>query len=185
MRMNPGDGETAAELLERMSEDELADVIYRFGEERLSRRVARSIKRMVADGALGTTSDLAVAVRRVVGTAPKGHSDPVTRTFQAIRIAVNREFEELEKLLDALPSPLAVGGSVAIITFHSLEDRMVKRRFEQLVNPCICPQGMPVCNCPAPLAAYGSRRSIRVSNREQTENRRSRSARARAIRRIR
>jgi len=109
----------------------------------------------------------------------------VTRTFQAIRIAVNDEFGELEKLLDMLPAPLAIGGSVAIITFHSLEDRMVKRRFDALVNPCICPPGMPVCNCPAPLAEYNSRRSVRVSTREQTENRRSRSARARSVRRIR
>ena len=184
MRMNPTEGETASELLARVSEDELADIIYRFGEERLSRRVARSIKRMANDGTMASTADLAVAVRRVVGKTPKGKSAPATRTFQAIRIAVNNELGELESLLDALPAPLAVGGTVAIIAFHSIEDRMVKQRFAQLVQPCVCPPSMPVCPCPPPVAELRTRRSVRVTHREEADNRRSRSARVRAIRRL-
>ncbi|MBN2801712.1 MAG: 16S rRNA (cytosine(1402)-N(4))-methyltransferase RsmH [Deltaproteobacteria bacterium] len=184
MRMDTSAGETAREMLAGMSEDELADIIYRYGEERMSRRIARSIKKMEFDGSLNTTLDLAVAVRRVIGHKKPGKSDPATKTFQAIRIAVNKEMEELETLLDLLPVPLAIGGNVVVITFHSLEDRLVKQKFEKLVKPCTCPQGMPVCNCPEPVAAYNSRRSVRVSSAEKLLNRRSRSSRVRAIRRV-
>jgi len=185
MRMDASGGETAASMLSRMSEDELADIIYRFGGERFARRVARSIKRMEASGALSTTADLAVAVRRILGPPRKGAIDPATRTFQAIRIAVNDELRELEALLDLLPGPLAVGGNVVIITFHSLEDRLVKQRFSRLANPCRCPPGLPQCNCPPPEAELVTRRSVRVTSREAGANPRARSARARALRRVR
>jgi 16S rRNA (cytosine1402-N4)-methyltransferase len=185
MRMDYSQGETAATLLARLSEDELSDTIYRFGGERAARRVARSIKRMEAEGRLNTTADLAVAVRRVVGTQRRGGVDPATRTFQAIRIAVNDELGELEALLELLPEPLAVGGRVAIISFHSLEDRLVKRRFAELADPCICPPGMPRCDCPPPRVELVSRRAVKVSDRERAANPRARSARARAVRRIR
>lgn len=185
MRMDTTQEETAATLLARLSEDELADLIYRFGEERLSRRVARSIKAMEAGGRLSTTQDLAVAVRKVVGRAKDGGSDPVTRTFQAIRIAVNDELGELEKLLDMLPEPLAIGGRVVIISFHSLEDKMVKRRFKELADPCTCPPGMPVCRCPEPSCELVSRRAVKVGQREKSANPRARSSRARALRRVR
>jgi len=185
MRMDASSGETAAALLARTSEDDLADIIFRFGGERCSRRVARSIKKMEADGGLATTADLAVAVRRVVGRKRPGDIDPATRTFQAIRIAVNDELGELESLLDALPGPLALGGRVAVISFHSLEDGLVKRRFADLVSPCRCPPGLPVCRCPEPFAEYVTRRSVRVTARERTANPRSRSAKVRAIRRVR
>jgi 16S rRNA (cytosine1402-N4)-methyltransferase len=185
MRMDQNNGETAATLLERLSEDELADIIYRFGGERLSRRVARSIKRMEADGRLNTTADLAVAVQRVFGRKKSGGIDPATRTFQAIRIAVNNEMGELEKLLDMLPEPLAIGGRVVVISFHSLEDRLTKRRFAKMAHPCVCPPDMPVCNCPPPEVEYVTRRAVRVSDTEMQRNPRARSARVRAVRRIR
>jgi 16S rRNA (cytosine1402-N4)-methyltransferase len=186
MRMNQGGGETAATLLERLNEDELADIIYRFGGERMSRRVAHSIKRMEADGRLNTTADLAVAVQRVFGRKKKsGGIDSATRTFQAIRIAVNNEMGELEKLLEMLPEPLAIGGRVAIISFHSLEDRLTKLRFAKLADPCICPPEMPVCNCPPPQVEYVTRRAVRVNESEMGRNPRARSARVRAVRRIR
>jgi len=185
MRMDASSGETAAALLARTSEDDLADIIFRFGGERCARRVARSIKKMEADGGLATTSDLAVAVRRVVGRKRPGDIDPATRTFQAIRIAVNDELGELESLLDALPGPLALGGRVVVISFHSLEDGLVKHRFADLVSPCRCPPGLPVCACPAPFAEYVTRRSVRVTAREHVANPRSRSAKIRAIRRVR
>jgi 16S rRNA (cytosine1402-N4)-methyltransferase len=129
MRMDSENGETALELVARLDDDELADVIYRYGEERRSRRIARSIKKALAAGELRTTLDLRRAVVRAVGPARVGGLDPATRTFQALRIAVNGELEQLEHLLASLPDVLAVGGTAAIISFHSLEDRLVKRAF--------------------------------------------------------
>jgi 16S rRNA (cytosine1402-N4)-methyltransferase len=184
MRMDQTAGETAAMLLERLSEDELGDMIYRFGGERLSRRIARSIKEMQAQGRLATTGDLAVAVRRVTGPARQGGSDPATRAFQALRIAVNDELGELEALLGMLPEPLAPGGRVVVISFHSLEDRLVKHRLAELADPCRCPPGLPVCPCPAPSMEPLTRRSVRVTARDREINPRARSARVRAARRL-
>jgi 16S rRNA (cytosine1402-N4)-methyltransferase len=129
MRMDPETGETALELIDRLDDDELADVIYRFGDERRSRRIARSVKKSLASGELRTTLDLRRAVVRAVGPARVGGVDPATRTFQALRIAVNGELEQLEQLLSSLHDLLADGGVAAIIAFHSLEDRLVKRSF--------------------------------------------------------
>ena len=185
MRMDQTEGETAAMLLERLEEDELADIIYNFGGERLSRRIARSIKAAERKGLLCTTEDLAVAVRKVTGTRKVGGIDPCTKTFQAVRIAVNHELEEVETLLKLLPEPLATGGTVVIISFHSLEDRLVKHRFRELAEPCVCPPGFPVCKCPEPLVSYVSRRAVRVGASDKGANPRARSARVRAVRRIR
>src|SRR6202041_2509173 len=129
MRMDPGSGETALELIDRLPDDELADLIYQYGEERRSRRIARSIKKALADGELRTTLDLRRATVRAVGPARVGGGDPATRTFQALRIAVNRELEELESLLASLGDVVAEGGVAVLISFHSLEDRLVKRAF--------------------------------------------------------
>ncbi|HEY4014671.1 MAG TPA: 16S rRNA (cytosine(1402)-N(4))-methyltransferase RsmH [Polyangiaceae bacterium] len=129
MRMDPENGETALELMARLDDDELADVIFRFGDERRSRRIARSIKKALAAGELHSTLDLRRAVVRAVGPARVGGVDPATRTFQALRIAVNEELVELEALLAALPDVLSEGGVAAVISFHSLEDRLVKRAF--------------------------------------------------------
>ncbi len=129
MRMDPDEGETALELIGRLDDDELADVIYRYGEERRSRRIARSIKKALSAGELRTTLDLRRAVVRAVGPARVGGVDPATRTFQALRLAVNRELDELEQLLASLDDVVADGGVAAVIAFHSLEDRLVKRAF--------------------------------------------------------
>lgn len=129
MRMDPTSGETARELIERVSQDELADIVYQLGEERRSRRVAACIKQALAAGELETTLDLRRAVVRAVGPRRIGGIDPATRTFPALRIAVNRELDELATLLAALPAMIAPGGVAAIISFHSLEDRLVKRAF--------------------------------------------------------
>jgi 16S rRNA (cytosine1402-N4)-methyltransferase len=129
MRMDPENGETALELIDRLSDDELADVIYQYGDERRSRRIARSVKKALAARELVTTLDLRRAIVRAVGPARIGGVDPATRTFQALRIAVNRELEELEALLGALHDVVAEGCVAAIISFHSLEDRLVKRAF--------------------------------------------------------
>jgi 16S rRNA (cytosine1402-N4)-methyltransferase len=129
MRMDPESGETALDLISRLDDDELANVIYRYGEEHRSRRIARSIRRAHAEGELASTLDLRRAIVRAVGPVRVGGVDPATRTFQALRIAVNQELEELEELLRQLPEILASGGVAAIVSFHSLEDRLVKRAF--------------------------------------------------------
>jgi 16S rRNA (cytosine1402-N4)-methyltransferase len=129
MRMDTDSGETALELIDRLADDELADVIYQYGDERRSRRIARSIKKALAAGELRTTLDLRRAIVRAVGPARVGGIDPATRTFQAIRIAVNGELDELERLLAALAEVVVEGGVAAVVSFHSLEDRLVKRAF--------------------------------------------------------
>jgi 16S rRNA (cytosine1402-N4)-methyltransferase len=126
MRMDESTGETALDLIDRLSDDELADVIYRFGDERRSRRIARCIKQARAHGELHTTLDLRRAVVRAVGPARIGGVDPATRTFQALRIAVNAELEELGQLFPAAARILVPGGVIAVISFHSLEDRIAK-----------------------------------------------------------
>ena len=129
MRMDPSRGETALELIERLSQDELANVIYELGEERRSRRVARCIKQALEAGELKDTLELRRAVVRAVGPRRLGGVDPATRTFQALRIAVNGELDQLSALLGFAKDILAPGGIAAIISFHSLEDRLVKRAF--------------------------------------------------------
>jgi 16S rRNA (cytosine1402-N4)-methyltransferase len=165
MRMDPESGETALELIDRMSDDELADVIYQYGDERRSRRIARSIKKMHAGGELRTTLDLRRAIVRAVGPARVGGVDPATRTFQALRIAVNRELAELEALLSVLPDVIVEGGVAAVISFHSLEDRLVKRAF--------------VKDGWEPL----TKKPVQAGDEEQQQNARSRSAKLRAARR--
>lgn len=130
MRMDPTSGETALEMMRNMREEELADVIYRFGDERRSRRIAHSIKRAIQDGDLVTTLDLRRAIVRATGPVRTGGVDPATRTFQAIRIAVNGELDELSRLLEAMGGLLAAGGVGAVLSFHSLEDRLVKHAFQ-------------------------------------------------------
>ncbi len=167
MRMDPSEGETALDLIDRLSERELADVLYQLGEERRSRPIARSIKYALAAGELATTNDLRRAVVRAVGPRRSGGIDPATRTFQALRIAVNDELGQLDALLDALPDVLEDGGVAVIISFHSLEDRRVKRRF----------RGSPLLE---PL----TKRPRVAGDEEQRENPRARSAKLRAARRV-
>jgi 16S rRNA (cytosine1402-N4)-methyltransferase len=133
MRMNPEAGETAAELIDRLEEGELADLIYAYGEERLSRRIARRIKEQGPWGALGEPRTTAELAYLVAGCFPpparRGRIHPATRTFQALRIAVNDELAVLDRLLTAAPDWLLPGGLMAVISFHSLEDRRVKTAF--------------------------------------------------------
>ena len=168
MRMDPSEGEeTALELIERLSDDQLADVIFQYGDERRSRRIARSVKRALGDNQLFTTLDLRRAIVRAVGPVRVGGVDPATRTFQALRIAVNRELEELEQLIAALPRLVEPGGVAAILSFHSLEDRLVKRAFH-------------VKDTWRPL----TKKPLVATDEEGASNPRSRSAKLRAARRL-
>jgi len=130
MRMDLSGGTTALELIEELSDEALADVLFRYGEEHRSRRIARSIKRALHDGELLTTLDLRRAVVRAVGPVRVGGVDPATKTFQALRIAVNGELDELSTLIASAAGVLAPGGVIAVLSFHSLEDRIVKRAFQ-------------------------------------------------------
>jgi 16S rRNA (cytosine1402-N4)-methyltransferase len=166
MRMDTTTGETALELIERLDDGELADVIYQYGEERRSRRVSRCIKQALALGELRTTLDLRRAVVRAVGPARVGGVDPATRTFQALRVAVNGELDELMALLSVAPRVVAPGGVLAVISFHSLEDRLVKLALRQ-------------GDAWVPL----TKKPVVPSDAEIEENPRSRSAKLRAARR--
>lgn len=166
MRMDPSRGESALELIERLDDGELADVIYHYGEERRSRAVARSIKAALRDGQLATTDDLARAVRRVVGPRT-GRIDPATRTFQGLRIAVNAELDELRALCSTAPDRLVDGGVIAIISFHSLEDRIVKHAFRD-----------------DPRLAVLTKKPLEADEAETSGNPRARSAKLRAARRL-
>lgn len=166
MRMDPSSDEPLSELLERLSAEELADVIYQLGDERKSRPIARSIKAAVERGELVTTEDLRRAVIRVTGPKRTG-VDPATRTFQALRMAVNAEIQQLETLLATLPAVLEDGGRAAIISFHSGEDRLVKQAFRDDARLS------PVTKKP-----------IVAGEVEQSENARSRSAKLRVASRL-
>ena len=131
MRMDPDDPVPARDVIADLSTEDLANVLFGYGEERKSRPIARSIHRAMAEGQLETTTDLRRAVHRAVGPRRKGGVDPATRTFQALRIAVNEELTELSDLLVSLPRVLADDSVATVISFHSLEDRMVKRAFRE------------------------------------------------------
>jgi 16S rRNA (cytosine1402-N4)-methyltransferase len=167
MRMDVTSGETALDLIERLDDDGLADVIYRYGDERRSRRIARSIRRALERGELATTLDLRRAIVRAVGPMRVGGVDPATRTFQALRIAVNEELGELESLLAALPDVIEPGGVAAVLSFHSLEDRLVKQAFHDDTT------WQPLWKKP-----------LGPSEDERANNVRARSAKLRAARRI-
>jgi 16S rRNA (cytosine1402-N4)-methyltransferase len=167
MRMDVSTGETALELIERVSQDELADLIYELGEERGSRRIARCIKQALARGELATTTDLRRAVVRALGPRRSGGVDPATRTFQALRMAVNGEMDELATLLKLARARVVPGGVAALISFHSLEDRPVKREFLRRAD-----------------WQRLNAKPIVASATEQAENPRSRSAKLRLARRI-
>lgn len=185
MRFNPDEpGRSARDLVNRLDLDDLADLLFRFGEEPRSRQIARAIVQQRERAPIETTDQLAALVERAVG-GRRGRVHPATRTFQALRIAVNRELENLEEALPQALEVLAVGGRLAVITFHSLEDRIVKRFFANLASECVCPPGLPICVCGKKATArLVSRRGIRASPAETATNPRSRTATLRAIEKL-
>ncbi len=187
MRMDAeGDEETAAELLARLPEEEIARVIYEYGEERHSRRIARFIvERRERGEPVKTTKELAELVARAVRARKKDRIHPATRTFQALRIAVNRELEGLDQFIETSIDLLEPGGRFAAISFHSLEDRIVKRTLRRLSGQCECPPRVPVCSCGARRAVeILTRRPVTPNLAEVEENPRARSAKLRACQRV-
>ncbi len=187
MRMDAdGDDETAAELLERLSEEEIANIIYGYGEERFSRRIARRIvERRNTGNPVRTTKELAELVERSVPRKPKDKIHPATKTFQALRIAVNRELEVLEGFLKDSIDLLRPNGRLAMISFHSLEDRMVKQAFLKASGKCQCPPRIPQCQCgAAKKVEILTKKPITAGDDELDVNPRSRSAKLRAVRKL-
>lgn len=185
MRMDRGGGDTAADLLAELSEEDIANIIYRFGEERFSRRIARRIvERRKAGEPVTTTKQLAELVERSVKRSPKDKIHPATRTFQALRIAVNREIEILEDFINDAVDVLSPGGRLVVISFHSLEDRIVKQTFQKLAGKCLCPPRIPQCVCgAAKKIEILTRKPVIAGDSEIDENPRARSAKLRAAQR--
>jgi 16S rRNA (cytosine1402-N4)-methyltransferase len=183
MRMNADDEqETAADLLAGLSEFEIARIIYEYGEERLSRRIASRIVWKREQGEpIETTKQLADLVEKAVGRGKKDKIHPATRTFQALRIAVNSELEILEQFIRDAVEVLKKDGRLAVITFHSLEDRIVKQTFQKLAGKCFCPPRLPQCVCGASKEVeILTRKPIVPGEIELAENPRARSAKLRA-----
>ena len=148
MRMDPRDGATAADLLAELPERELADLFSRYGEERYSRQIARAICRRRTKAPYERSADLVDTIRHAIPTpAQFGAGHPAKRVFQALRIAVNDELTMVEEGLDAALRLLTPGGRIAVISFHSLEDRIVKEFMRSAAAPCVCPPDLPVCGC--------------------------------------
>lgn len=187
MRMDPASGATAAELLQQLPEAELARIIFEFGEERHSRRIARRIVERREQGQpVTTTAELAELVRHATGGGRKRQQiHPATRTFQALRIAVNNELEGLGEFVETAVDLLTPEGRFVAISFHSLEDRIVKRELRRLSGHCECPPRLPVCSCGARKAVeILTRRPVVPGDREVDENPRARSAKLRACRKL-
>ena len=185
MRMDPSDEVTAATIVNTWSERDLAQIFHRYGEERFARQIARSIVRERVHEPFESTLQLVATVKRAIPTPSRfGGGHPAKRVFQALRIAVN---DELGQLADGLESALELcqpGGRVAVISFHSLEDRMVKQRFVKSAKGCICPPDLPVCGCGrTPEFRLVTSKAVRPNAEEVATNPRSASARLRVVQR--
>jgi len=182
MRMDPSGDLSAKDVVNEWDERELATIFRRYGEERFARQIARAIVRRRQEQPFERTGELVEVVKSSI-PAPRrfGDGHPAKRVFQALRIAVNEELESLERALPAALSMLRPGGRLAVISFHSLEDRMVKRFFAAQARGCTCPPDLPVCVCGnEPTMRLLTRKAVRPSPQETAENPRSASAKLRA-----
>ncbi|MEJ5301409.1 MAG: 16S rRNA (cytosine(1402)-N(4))-methyltransferase RsmH [Thermodesulforhabdaceae bacterium] len=183
MRMDRRTKKTAADLVNELSEKELADIFFRYGEERFARRIADAIVKARKTRPITTTGDLVNIILSVLPEKEKrSRIHPATRVFQALRIKLNRELEALNSFLDIILDYLRPGGVVCIVSFHSLEDRIVKERFKAWTKTCSCPPNLPVCQCgrKEPRAVLLTRKAIKPSQEEIDQNPRARSAKLRA-----
>ena len=187
MRMNPDQGQTAGALVNRLSQKDLADLIARYGEEPRAVRIAKLIVDSRRQQAIGSSLQLAEIVKKAVPARyRRGRIHPATRTFQALRIAVNQELAALEEFLDEAVNLLNPRGRLCILSFHSLEDRIVKERFKALAKGCTCPPQFPKCVCgKAPQVSILTKRPVRPGPQEVRTNPKARSAKLRAAERLR
>ena len=184
MRMSKS-GATAADLVNSLTAQQISKILFEYGEERFSRSIASAIISEREKSPIETTGRLAEIISSAVPAKSKRNGHPARQSFQALRIAVNGELDNLSKGLDEASESLNIGGILAVITFHSLEDRMVKQRFASLCKGCTCPPDFPVCVCgKVPFGELLFRSPKTASEDELKENPRSRSAKLRAIRRI-
>ena len=183
MRINPEEPLTAADIVNTYNEKQLADVLYLYAEERFSRPIARAVIAERRNAPFTEARQLSETVFRAVPVRFRhGPIHPATKTFQALRIAVNSELERLPRLLEKAFACLAEGGKMGVISFHSLEDRIVKHFFRDLAKSCICPPEMPICTCGGmPRAVLLTKKPVGPSAEEISHNAPSRSARLRVI----
>jgi 16S rRNA (cytosine1402-N4)-methyltransferase len=183
MRMDDRDPLTAYEVVNRYSEKQLADIIFAYGEDRFAKRIARAI---MAARPVETTLQLAALVEDAVPLTPRaGAGHPAKRVFQAIRIEVNSELKGLDEALRNIVKRLKPGGRICVITFHSLEDRIVKQCFKSLANPCTCPRDIPYCVCKkTPELKIITRKPVLPGEAEIQDNPRAHSAKLRAAEKI-
>lgn len=186
MRLDPTSGDSAADIVNRMRENDLADLIYQYGEEQYSRRIARAIVETRKIAPFATAKALAECIFTAVPAAYRhGRIHPATKTFQALRIAVNEELDRLPRLLGLALDTLAPGGRLGVITFHSLEDRIVKNYFRDKSKACTCPPEVPICKCGGkPAVELLTRKAMAPSDEEISRNSPSRSAKLRVVRKI-
>jgi 16S rRNA (cytosine1402-N4)-methyltransferase len=186
MRMDSTSGPSAAEFLATVEEDELSRILWRYGEERRSRAIARAVVAARSESPIETTRQLAEIVERTLGPAARRFKiHPATRTFLALRVALNNELDDLQATLEQAVDALASGGRLAVISFHSLEDRVVKHTLRSLANRCTCPPRLPVCGCNRPdLVALLTARPVCAGADEVARNPRARSAKLRGVRRL-
>lgn len=177
MRMNPGQGESAAEWLAHADEAEIARVLWEYGEERHSRRIAKKIVERRQSGKIEDTATLAALISEIV-PRPKNNKHPATRSFQAVRIHINQELDQIQHLLETVLDILKIGGRLLIISFHSLEDRLVKRFFKAQSSRAKIPRGLPLrdSEIPSNIRLRLVNSAIRAGTRELASNPRARSA---------
>ena len=182
MRFDPDAPFSAEDIVNTWSERDLADIIWRYGEEQQSRRIARAI---VQDRPFHSTRALAEMIARVSGGRKGSRTHPATKTFQALRIVVNQELQGIEEFLPQAVQALVPGGRLAVIAFHSLEDRIVKQYFRRESRDCICPPEQPVCTCGHKASITEvNRKPIEAGDEETETNPRARSARLRIVEKI-
>ena len=186
MRMNEDDALTAYDVVNNYSEKELTRIIREYGEENWSSRIAKFIVDARKDAPIATTGQLVDIIKSAIpAKARRTGPHPAKRTFQAIRIEVNAELEHLQRAVERLPDMLEPGGRIAIITFHSLEDRIVKNAFDKRLNPCTCPKEFPVCVCGKVADVKKvTRKPIEPSEEELEVNPRARSAKLRVLEKL-
>ena len=185
--MNSTEGENASDIVNTWDEQKLANIIYLYSDEKMSRRIARAIVEARNFGKITSSKELADIIWKAVPSNYRyGKIHPATRTFQTLRIAVNSELSRLPKVLHSAFNVLATGGKMGVITFHSLEDKIVKNYFRNLGKQCVCPPEKPICECGGKICAeILTRKPVEPTDEEVKVNSPSRSAKLRVVRKLR